>query len=394
MNRCETIVENWLTLLKSFSAKLTDNADWEFLGRFREDLRTVLSGAARDDDGVLTDLLGLKAKLAGLGYGVVDVPVELGGRGASPVLQAAMQFVAGYHDLDLRDAAHAGHGRLILHGAEHPTARHWARRLAAGELVGIAVTEENGGTNVGSIATSGRRCADGSWSITGRKIYVSRIAEAVAFVVFFRSAVDHGLAAAIVPTDAAGLHRIRLNQEGLRGWSWGRLIFDDVRVAAADLLTVGSAAGRDLFTAHFDYYRPMVSMTALGAAAWMFDSTVAILRERLRSQRIDRPLDSTLERLGAGHARLHSALLASLAAVQAVHEGDAHSSVFSRTAKAHGVGTAYECVDELQRLLGADTFRRGTSLNKVLHDLRGYLYADGVHDALLQSAGSRILRMT
>lgn len=384
-------MDHWLDIVKRCLRTRVSSADWDVAEQFRKDLETLLSGAYRDDNGVLTDVLGIKSKLADLGYGALDVSAETSGRGASASLQAVVQFIAGYHDLDLRDAAHVGHGRLILRHGHPDVVAEWAPRLAAGELVGIAATEEFGGTNVRSIATSGHQCADGSWLVSGRKTYISRIREASAFVVFLRRDDDRGLAAVVVPADAPGVRRTVLEQDGLRGWSWGRLALDGVRLPRRNMLTDTGEGRQDTFNGHFDYYRPMVGITALGAAAAVFDTTLTTLRDRTGAW-FKRPLDSSLERIGQQFARLQSAILGSLAAVESVELGGPYASIESRTAKAHGVQTAYECAEELLKLSGASSFERGKPLSKTLHDLRGYLFADGIHDALLQSAGQRLLR--
>ena len=384
-------MEHWLRPIWEYAPALHGGIHPSLVEEFRKDIAALVVGASRDEDGVLRDVSAIKHALAERGYGAIDVPRHLGGHGCPPALQAVLQFIAGYYDLDLRDAAHVGHGRLILdHGSPRTVAR-WAPRLLAGDLAGIAITEDIGGTNVRSLGTAGRPLRDGGRLLSGQKTYISRIAEAAVFVVFFRREGEGGLEAAVVPADAEGVHHTPLRQDGLRGWSWGRLEFDSVHVPAEDLLIADDIGGQALFTRHFDYYRPMVALTALGGAAAAFDTTLATLRERMRRKRIRRPLDSSLEELGRSFIQLQSATLAGVAAVNSVKHEDPLASAWARTAKAHGVETAYRSVEKLQLLNGASSFERGTALNKVLHDLRGYMYADGIHDAMLQSAGRRIL---
>lgn len=387
-------MEHWLRSISAYSADPPSEANQSLVEEFRKDLAALVVGASRDEAGVLRDVPSIKNALAERGYAALDVPQHLGGHGCAPTLQAAIQFIAGYHDLDLRDAAHVGHGRLILNHGTPAAVERWAPRLLAGDLAGIAITEDIGGTNVRSLGTAGRPLPDGGRIITGHKTYISRIAEAAVFVVFFRREGEGALEAALVPADAEGLHRTPLRQDGLRGWSWGRLDFESVHVPADDLLIADDIGGQALFTRHFDYYRPLVALTALGGAAAAFDTTLAMLRERMTRRRIRRPLDSSLEQLGRSFIRLQSAILSSTAALSSAQHGDPMASIWARTAKAHGVETAYRSVEALQLLTGASSFERGTALNKVLHDLRGYMYADGMHDAMLQSAGRRILHET
>jgi alkylation response protein AidB-like acyl-CoA dehydrogenase len=90
------------------------------------------------------------------------VPARHGGCGRPAVTQTLLQFICGYHDVDLRDSTGLGHGRLI---AEHATSQvrdRWLPRLLNGAIPGIAITEPHGGSQVHSNSTtaktqSGRR---------------------------------------------------------------------------------------------------------------------------------------------------------------------------------------------------------------------------------------------
>ena len=104
-------------------------------------------------------------------------------RGHRYVVQVGIQFLAGYRDLTLRDAAHVGHGALLAQDPEW----HGRPELAAvirGSLLGLATTEPatdpHGDPELAAVSTRAVRTADG-WEITGRKAWVSRVVEADAF---------------------------------------------------------------------------------------------------------------------------------------------------------------------------------------------------------------------
>src|SRR5829696_2790645 len=202
-------------------------------------------------DGVLADaapaaraggaqLLEAKRRLHAAGVGAATAPAAVGGGGHRYVVQVGIQFLAGYRDLALRDAAHVGHGALLAQDPEW----HGRPELAAvirGSLVGLATTEPatdpHRDPELAAVSTRAVRTAEG-WEITGRKAWVSRVLEADAFVVFARSP-EH-LGAFYVPAGAPGLSTVPAPRpdgaQPSRGWSWGELVLDAVPVPATAVL--------------------------------------------------------------------------------------------------------------------------------------------------------------
>jgi len=303
--------------------------------------------------------------------------------GHAPQFQLLAQFVCGYRDLDLRDATGLGHGELIArHGS--PTLRHhWIPRLRAGDVAGIAVTESHGG----SPPAESRTCAvaehAGTWLISGRKTWISRLVEAAVFVVFFRNPRGRLVAAAVDATSRR-LRRYPVTPSGLTGWAWGVLELDAVPVRADDVL---EGDGMALLREHFAGYRPLVTATGLGAAAAVFDTVATGLANRVETGELTRLRDSALMSLGRAHAQLVGALLATAAAAQLARIEDWRTESWSAAIKAYGVDTAHQLASELSLLLGASGFRADCQVAKIRRDLAGLLYADGIHDSLYRAAG-------
>src|SRR5262249_62081370 len=92
---------------------------------------------------------------------------------------------------------------------------------------------------------AGREGSD--WVISGRKCFISGVDEAPLLLVVARFADSSGrLAPALflVPTDAPGLERSKLEMEIVSPESQFLLFFDDVRVPADALIGGDIAAGR------------------------------------------------------------------------------------------------------------------------------------------------------
>lgn len=110
-------------------------------------------------------------RLADAGFGAVRVPVEFGGAGAS--LPDFFELVADLAEADPNVAqALRGHigvvERLLLAPPRGNTAT-WLRRVADGELIGNAQSEQADGTGISTTLTH----ADGKWLVTGTKYYTT-----------------------------------------------------------------------------------------------------------------------------------------------------------------------------------------------------------------------------
>ncbi|AOS61201.1 acyl-CoA dehydrogenase family protein [Actinoalloteichus hymeniacidonis] len=305
--------------------------------------------------------------------------------GHPPLFGVLTQFVCGYRDIDLRDATGLGHGQLIARHGSARARQHWIPRLLAGELAGIAVTEAHGGSRPAETRTAAVHGSDGTWLITGGKTWISRLNEAAVFVVFFLDPHGH-LAAAAIDATTPGLHRQPLSPTGLAGWSWGVLELDAVPVRDTDVL---HGDGMELLREHFAAYRPLVTATALGGAAAVFDTVAATLVARRDNGELTRLRDTALVTLGRTHAQLMTALLGVVVAAQLSHTEHQDAERWGAAMKAHGIDTANQAAAELALLLGAVGYRTDSPVAKIRRDLGGLLYADGIHDSLYRAAGKQ-----
>ncbi|RAS59007.1 cyclohexanecarboxyl-CoA dehydrogenase [Lentzea atacamensis] len=305
--------------------------------------------------------------------------------GDPDLFQLLTQFMCGYCDIDLRDTFGLGHGRLIARHGGAQTRQRWIPRLLAGELAGIAVTEPHGGSRPAETQTCAVAGPDGTWKVTGRKSWISRLTEAAVFVLFFRTP-DGGLAAAAVDATQPGLHRQPIPPTGLAGWTWGVLDLDEVKIRQEDVL---HGDGMLLLREHFAGYRPLVTATALGGAAAVFDAVTARLSARQAAGDLHRLRDSALITLGRTHVQLATALLGAVTASYLAEGGHPAAELWGAATKAHGIDTANSATAELALLLGASGFRADCRTAKTRRDLGGLLYADGIHDSLYRTAGKQ-----
>jgi alkylation response protein AidB-like acyl-CoA dehydrogenase len=337
-----------------------------------------------------SELLEAKRRLHAAGVGAATAPASVGGGGHRYVVQVGIQFLAGYRDLTLRDAAHVGHGALLAQDPEW----HGRRELAAvirGALVGLATTEPatdpQGDPELAAVSTRAVRTADG-WEITGRKAWVSRVEEADAFVVFARSP-EH-LGAFYVPAGAPGLTAEVTGETGQRGWSWGDLVLEKVPVPPTAVLGA-SVGGVAVFRRHLADYRPLVAATCLGAAAAAVDDWVERV---LAAPNSGHGLPgAVVERLGDLRGRVLLALGGLFTG--AARPGGIDGS-WSKMVKAQAVRTAIDVVraveHEMETVPGGVPADALAAVRRARAELTAFEAADGAPAPLLRSAGERFVQ--
>lgn len=384
----ERRASDWLAALQPAlaSATVTDLAS---VNRFEDDLTCLIVRYPVSGD-VETGLRSshlrqIRAAAAASGHLGLAVSSVEGGFGRPAVVQALMQFVCGYYDVDLRDSTGLGHGLLIARHASPSLSDQWLPRLLDGAIPGIAITEPHGGSQVHATRTRATPCRDGTWTVTGMKTWISRLTEAEVFCLFFTDP-DGEISVAAIDARSEGLTRTPLVPAGLSGWTWGELHLNEVRIRPDDIIGQ-PGSGMRLLQEHFAGYRPLVAATALGAAAGCYDRTVAILESRRRLGNIARLRDNALITVGRSFAEINAALLAACNAATLAESGNPFAASWGCAVKAYGVDAAYRAVSELALLAGASSFVAGSATAKAVRDVNALLYADGIHDSLYRAAG-------
>ncbi|MGI5134145.1 MULTISPECIES: acyl-CoA dehydrogenase family protein [unclassified Streptomyces] len=213
----------------------------------------------------------------------------------------------------------------ILHYGNDVQKRTWLPRIAAGEcLPTIATTEEGSGGHVLGMATTAVR--DGSdYVLNGHKVFVgnSHVGDLHGVVVRTGKG-SGGLSAFLVEKDRPGLtlaeHQPAM---GLHGFSFGKLIFNDCRVPASNML---GAKGQGLEVAYSSsvlYGRPNLTAVSLGIHTAVVEETTALCIERERYGNPLGELSNIKIKLGLMQHRLMTARLAAYHAVDLLDQGAA-----------------------------------------------------------------------
>ena len=174
-------------------------------------------------------------------FGLI-IPEEYGGiglsnTGYSRVVQQTSMFDA---STSLTIGAHSSIGMrgLLLFGNEDQHKRYYPK-LATGEmLAAFCLTEPGSGSDAASIKTTASKNEDGSWTLTGSKIWITNGGIADFYTVFAKTDGEAGkLSAFIVERGWEGVSNgPKEDKMGIRASNTTTVEFNEVRVPAENLL--------------------------------------------------------------------------------------------------------------------------------------------------------------
>ena len=177
-------------------------------------------------------------ELKALGLFSLIIPAEheglgLSNSGYSRVLQQTSRY-DGSTSLTIGAHSSIGMKALLLFGTDGQKAR-YLPRLASGELIAaFCLTESGSGSDAASVKTYATKNADGSWSLTGEKIWITNGGTAGFFTVFAKTESDGGrMTAFIVERDWQGVSSgPKEDKMGIRASCTTTVRFDSVKVPA------------------------------------------------------------------------------------------------------------------------------------------------------------------
>ena len=217
----------------------------------------------------------LWAEAGRLGYIGVSVPTEYGGGGGgiTELALVAEELAAAGCPLLLLVVSPAIAGTILArHGTDEQRKRYLPGIASGAEKAVFAITEPEAGSNFHRLTTTARRDGDG-WLLTGRKCFISGMDEAQHVLVVARTEVSGKLRPALflVPTDAPGLTRTKLEMEIVSPENQWLVYFDDVALPAGALIGGEPEAGLPALFAGLNPERITVAAMGVGTARYALD---------------------------------------------------------------------------------------------------------------------------
>jgi alkylation response protein AidB-like acyl-CoA dehydrogenase len=230
-------------------------------------------------------------RLGEMGWLGIPIPEDEGGAGLDTLAYAIAIEEIGrvWGSLGLIVAAHTslGCGPLHLVGTAEQKAR-FLVPLASGRVIGAyGLTESGAGSDAGGTRTTARLedgPDGGTWRIDGGKRFITNAGQAGTYIVTARTGTiktdEAEISAFIVPADTPGFSVARLEDKmGLHASATGELVFDGVRVPAANLLGE-QGTGFRTFLKILDGGRISIGALAVGLAQAALDAAIPYAQTR------------------------------------------------------------------------------------------------------------------
>lgn len=400
-------VESTSFVMNLFRGKVTSNEILPFPNVLTDDendmLRSLVDPVAKfleeKNDALHNDQLekvpdDIMAGLKELGAFGLQVPAEYNGLELNNTQYARLTEIVGGHDLGIgiTIGAHQSIGfKGILQVGTPEQKQKYLPRLATGEdIAAFALTEPASGSDAASIKTRAVLQPDGSYKLTGGKIWISNGGFAEVFTVFAKTAVTDEstgetkdkITAFIVERKFGGVSNGPPEKKmGIKASNTAEVYFEDTPVPAENVL---GGVGNGF----------KVAMNILNAGRF---GMAAALSGTMKYS-IQKALEFATQRNQFGKHIIHYGAiqekLARMAMVQYVTESmaymlsnnmDRNSPEFQLEAaisKIYAAESAWFVTDEAIQVLGGMGFMKSSGLERVLRDLRIFRIFEGSNDIL------------
>jgi glutaryl-CoA dehydrogenase len=323
--------------------------------------------------------------MAELGVFGANLPEEYGCAGLNNVAYGLIMQELERGDSGVRSFASV-QGALAMYpiyafGSEEQRKR-YLPKMAAGEIIGcFGLTEPDYGSNPSGMITMAREQADGSWLLTGGKMWITNGSTAQIAVVWAKTngdKADTSIRGFVVPTDTPGFQaRDQKGKLSLRASDTSELVFQDVVLPADAILPKSGGLKSPLMC--LTQARYGISWGAIGAAMGCFEEAVAYAKNRVM---FDRPIGGfqiQQERLAEMLTEIVKGQLLSLHLGRLKDLGTFTPQQVS-LAKRNNVSIATDIAREARRLLGANGILAEYASMRHMENLESVYTYEGTHD--------------
>ncbi len=375
---------------------LNDSAEQE---RYREHVRGWLeqhnreappASGTTDDAAYLAARRRWQGRLAEGGLAGVTWPEELGGQGLGPIEQVIVNQeisragVAGI--LDVIGVGMLG-PTIIAHGSEEQKSRYLGPMLHGDEVWCQLFSEPAAGSDLAAVQTRARRQDDGTWVLTGQKVWTTNAHFAAFGLLLARTDPDvpkhKGLTMFIVPMDAAGV-----TVRGLRQISgeaeFNEVFLDDVRLGPEAVCgPISGGWGTAMTTLMFERVTIGLGSEGMGYREGRFAHAIAADP----AARVD---PDVRKRLGEIATELLAIKFTGYRVLSALQKGQIPGPE-AGLAKVTTVNAAIAAGDLIADVLGPEALNDGGEWADMISFLPGLKSAGGTEEILRNTIGERVL---
>jgi alkylation response protein AidB-like acyl-CoA dehydrogenase len=317
------------------------------------------------------------AEMAEMGFLGMFIPEEYGGTGLD-----ILGYVVALEEICYADA---GVGVImsvqnslaswpILQFGTEEQKKTYLPQMASGEKIGCyALTEPNAGSDAGAQQTRCVRLDDGSWSLTGTKMWITNGPQAGICVTYANMDPEQRhrtVNAFIVETEWDGFSVGKIEEKmGIRCSTTSELVFDNLVVPSKNLLHE-EKKGFSVAMATLDGGRIGIAAQALGIAQRAFDLAVAHANERVAFGKPISRLQAIQWKLADMKTRIEAARLLTWRAAVLKDSGEGRGSLECSMAKLFASETANFCAYEALQIHGGYGYSQEYEVERLYRDAR------------------------
>ena len=323
------------------------------------------------------------------GFAGIRYPPEYGGQGLTRAHQLAWREAAAGYQLPM--AFNVTHGilgpTLLDFGTQEQKARHLPAMLSGEELWVQFLSEPAAGSDLAAVQARARQQDDGSWRLSGQKVWTTNAQFASYGLLLARTDADvpkhKGLTMFVVPMDAEGV-----TVRGLRQISgeaeFNEVFFDDVSLDEGAVVGgVGNGWGTALTTLMFERVTIGLGSEGMGYNSTRFAGAIAADEHARRDPEVRHQLGEIVSELLAVRFTGYRTLTA-------LQKGQIPGPE-AGLAKITIVKGAIQAGDLIGDVLGPDALGDDSEWAYMISFLPGLKSAGGTEEILRNTIGERVL---
>jgi alkylation response protein AidB-like acyl-CoA dehydrogenase len=347
-------------------------------------------GALEDEDEIIAARRVWQGKLAEGGLAGVTWPKEYGGQGLGPIEQVICNQEIGKAKVPgILDAIGVGMlgPTIIAHGSEEQKSRYLGPMLHGDEVWCQMFSEPAAGSDLAAVQTRARQLQDGSWRLSGQKVWTTNAQFASFGLLLARTDPDvpkhKGLTMFIVPMDADGV-----TVRGLRQISgeaeFNEVFFDDVALDEGAVVGgAGNGWGTALTTLMFERVTIGLGSEGMGYNSTRFAAAIAADEHARRDPEVR-------HKLGEIASELLAVRFTGYRTLTALQKGQVPGPE-AGLAKVTIVSGAIKAGDLIADVLGPDALDEDSQWAYMISFLPGLKSAGGTEEILRNTIGERVL---
>ncbi|WP_238366826.1 acyl-CoA dehydrogenase family protein [Mesobacterium pallidum] len=345
-------------------------------------------------------------ELAEMGVFGLTIPEELGGFGLSKASMVVVseELSRGYIGVGSLGTRSEIAAELIIAGGTDEQKAHWLPKISSGEILPTAVfTEPNTGSDLGSLRTRAVKGADGDYTITGNKTWITHAARTHVMTLLARTdpaTSDYkGLSMFLAektpgtdedPFPTEGMTGGEIEVLGYRGMKEYELGFDGFKVKGENLLGGEEGRGFKQLMQTFESARIQTAARAVGVAQSALDVAMQYAQDR-------KQFGKSLIEFPRVASKLAMMAVEIMVARQLTYfsawekDNDRRCDLEAGMAKLLGARVAWAAADNGLQIHGGNGFALEYKISRILCDARILNIFEGAGEIQAQVIARRLL---